>query len=131
MHGPECGVRAAGHVSLSGLLMSAHVRGLRVQDVSGGEPVQVVELGLPLWAMEVDPASERSKLEGMLAGSFDLDGLLDTLPPGFDEAVALVKVWGVAMQSGNAVGQCSRALEAVSQCVFMALAVRSEGVCVA
>jgi arsenite-transporting ATPase len=91
------------------------------QDVSGGSPIQVQGIDYPLFAMEIDPevekenfkqftASDKSK-DAMndIAGGFGfglnqltslfeqlsdikLGELLDSPPPGFDEAVAIAKV---------------------------------------
>ncbi|KAI8111650.1 hypothetical protein M9435_004150 [Picochlorum sp. BPE23] len=85
------------------------------QDVSGGSPVQIEGVDYPLWAMEIDPEVEREKFKAYtsgdgrkavdsVAGGFGLTGLfeqlsdiklgelLDSPPPGFDEAVAIAKV---------------------------------------
>lgn len=85
------------------------------QDVSGGSPVQVQGIGYPLWAMEIDPEVEKENFRAYtsgdgrkavdeVAGGFGLTGiieqlsdiklgeLLDSPPPGFDEAVAIAKV---------------------------------------
>lgn len=76
------------------------------QDVSGGEPVAV--LGVDnLYAQEVNPENMKKTFKmmedlggaggGALAGMDDmglddLNSLFETLPPGFDEAVALVEI---------------------------------------
>lgn len=85
------------------------------QDVSGGSPVLIEGTNLPLWAMEIDPDREKEKFRAYTSGAgkadmqnvadiFGLRGvieqladlklgeLLDTPPPGFDEAVAIAKV---------------------------------------
>lgn len=85
------------------------------QDVSGGSPVQVEGIDYPLWAMEIDPEVEKENFKAYtsgdgrkavddVAGGFGLTGvieqladiklgeLLDSPPPGFDEAVAIAKV---------------------------------------
>ncbi|KFM28320.1 Putative arsenical pump-driving ATPase [Auxenochlorella protothecoides] len=85
------------------------------QDVSGGMPVMLEGTELPLWALEIDPEREKAKFKAYTAGDgkqevkdfmggFGLGGLLeqftdlklgellDTPPPGFDEAVAIAKV---------------------------------------
>ena len=92
------------------------------QDVSGGRPVRVLcgeDASLPLWAMEVDLGAARAELSAAAArtdpasgdtgaakflrtvglGAFadqladlKLGELLDTPPPGVDEAVAIAKV---------------------------------------
>lgn len=70
------------------------------QTVSGGAPVPV--LGIDnLYAQEVDPETMKKtfkmtdSLSGMgmeEMGLDDLNSLFDTIPPGFDEAVALVEI---------------------------------------
>ena len=78
-------------------------------------PVLVAGTDLPLWGMEIDPEKEKEAFRAYTAGSgkddiknfmggFGLGGiveqladlklgeLLDTPPPGFDEAVAIAKV---------------------------------------
>lgn len=85
------------------------------QDISGGAPVLVQGVDLPLWGMEIDPEKEKEKFRAYtagagkqdfsdVAGGFGLGGIieqladiklgemLDTPPPGFDEAVAIAKV---------------------------------------
>ncbi|KAK9815912.1 hypothetical protein WJX72_011818 [[Myrmecia] bisecta] len=85
------------------------------QDVSGGRPVAVGSGDLPLWGMEVDIEAAKAeiralgrddnaqKVDDFLAsigmGAFSeqlkdlrLSELLETLPPGVDEAVAISKV---------------------------------------
>ncbi|GMH39761.1 hypothetical protein BSKO_07659 [Bryopsis sp. KO-2023] len=83
------------------------------QDVSGGDPVPVEGTVLPLWGMEVDPEDAKDDLRGFASskagqktkdmmenvgiGAEELAGLklgelLDSPPPGLDEAVALAKV---------------------------------------
>ncbi len=97
--------------SLEGLLSL----GFALQDVSGGAPVMLGGYDLPLWGMEVDPDAARAEFRaanaqdegagvknflggmglGMLADQLKdlkLGELLDTPPPGLDEAVAIAKV---------------------------------------
>ena len=85
------------------------------QDVSGGSPVLIEGTDLPLWGMEINPEVEKENFRAYtkgsgrkdakdIAGSFGLGNLveqladlklgelLDTPPPGFDEAVAIAKV---------------------------------------
>ncbi|CAL8465589.1 g5125 [Coccomyxa elongata] len=85
------------------------------QDVSGGKPVPVEGTALPLWGLEIDPdrakedfrafnARDNGKgtkdfMSGMGLGmiteqlaDLKLGELLDTPPPGLDEAVAIAKV---------------------------------------
>ena len=85
------------------------------QDISGGAPVLVQGVDIPLWGMEIDPEKEKEKFRAytsgagkedfkQVAGGFGIGGiieqladiklgeLLDTPPPGFDEAVAIAKV---------------------------------------
>ncbi|CAI5459057.1 unnamed protein product [Closterium sp. Yama58-4] len=85
------------------------------QDVSGGKPVAVEGTDLPLFAMEIDPEQAREEFRSAtgkdggkgvkdfmdsmgLGGWIDqlselkLGELLDTPPPGLDEAVAIAKV---------------------------------------
>eukprot|EP00871_Galdieria_phlegrea_P002394 jgi/Galph1/3155/GphlegSOOS_G1809.1 len=73
------------------------------QNLSNGETVAIIGTD-NLYAMEVNPndlkdtfkllpASQRNELLGMGdMGLDDLDNLFETLPPGFDEAVALVEI---------------------------------------
>lgn len=74
------------------------------QSVSGGDPVPVMGID-NLYAQEVDPDSMKAtfkmmqELEGAGAsagmqdmGLDDLNSLFETIPPGFDEAVALVEI---------------------------------------
>ncbi|PXF40580.1 putative arsenical pump-driving ATPase [Gracilariopsis chorda] len=74
------------------------------QSVSGGDPVPVMGID-NLYAQEVDPESMKAtfkmmqELEGAGAGAGmqdmgldDLNSLFETIPPGFDEAVALVEI---------------------------------------
>lgn len=76
------------------------------QSVGGGEPVPVMGID-NLYAQEVDPDSMKRTFKmmeqmggdkGMAAmgmedmGLDDLNSLFDTIPPGFDEAVALVEI---------------------------------------
>jgi len=85
------------------------------QDVSGGEPVAVEGTELSLWGMQVDLEAAKQELRGLakddngeklgkmlsqvgLGGlaeqlkDLQLSELLDTSPPGVDEAVAISKV---------------------------------------
>lgn len=86
------------------------------QDVGGGLPVKVEVMDLPLWAMEINPEQAREEFRAAAAGDGEgggvkdfMDGmglgswleqlselklgeLLDTPPPGLDEAVAIAKV---------------------------------------
>ncbi len=91
------------------------------QDVSGGSPIQVQGIDFPLFAMEIDPEVEKENFKQFtasdsskkamndIAGGFGfgmsqltslfeqlsdikLGELLDSPPPGFDEAVAIAKV---------------------------------------
>lgn len=85
------------------------------QDVSGGKPVLVEGTNLPLWGMEIDPEEGRrefmqnnsedtgSKVQDFMRGmglgmvadqlaDLKLGELLNTPPPGLDEAVAIAKV---------------------------------------
>ncbi len=91
------------------------------QDVSGGSPIQVEGIDFPLFAMEIDPEVEKENFKQFtasdssrqamndIAGGFGfgmgqlttlfeqlsdikLGELLDSPPPGFDEAVAIAKV---------------------------------------
>lgn len=74
------------------------------QSVSGGDPVAVSSVD-NLYAQEIDPDSMKRTFSmmsnmgggGMLNGMEDmgldeLNSLFDTIPPGFDEAVALVEI---------------------------------------
>ena len=106
-----------------------HALTLRLlQDVSGGKPVLVEGTALPLWGLEIDPENEKQAFRAWSAGSgkqeakefmggfgissvieqladLKLGELLDTPPPGFDEAVAIGKV---SDASAAAVGLASR-----------------------
>ncbi|KAL6762077.1 anion-transporting ATPase-like domain-containing protein [Haematococcus lacustris] len=86
------------------------------QDVSGGKPVLVQGTDLPLWGLEIDPEEAKAEFMtssaknntgsqvqdfmrgmgmGMIAdqlADLKLGELLDTPPPGLDEAVAIAKV---------------------------------------
>ncbi|EIE22947.1 ArsAB family transporter: arsenite [Coccomyxa subellipsoidea C-169] len=85
------------------------------QDVSGGKPVPVEGTALPLWGLEIDPDRAKEDFKafnarddgkgtkdfmsgmglGMLSeqlADLKLGELLDTPPPGLDEAVAIAKV---------------------------------------
>lgn len=107
---------AAGHNTLLVSTDPAHSLSDSLdQDVSGGMPVQVQGVDYPLWALEIDPDVEKEKFKAyasgsgksdmdQVAGSFGISGileqlsdiklgeLLDSPPPGFDEAVAIAKV---------------------------------------
>lgn len=73
------------------------------QSVSGGDPVPVSSID-NLYAQEVDPDSMKrtfkmmSDMDGARSMGMDemgldeLNSLFDTIPPGFDEAVALVEI---------------------------------------
>lgn len=73
------------------------------QDVSGGAPVPVLSVD-NLYAMEINPEQMKTSLRmmpdseklqmmsGMDMGLEDFDSLFETLPPGFDEAIALVEI---------------------------------------
>lgn len=86
-----------------------------MQDVSGGKPVPVEGTDLPLWGMEIDPEEAKEEFRASLAvdggegargfmsgmglgmvveqlADLKLGELLDTPPPGLDEAVAIAKV---------------------------------------
>jgi arsenite-transporting ATPase len=106
----------AGHTTLVVSTDPAHsLSDSLAQDISGGEAVLVEGTDLPLWAMEIDTDREKEKFKEYSAGAgrqdvaeamggFGLGGLLqqladlklgellDTPPPGFDEAVAIAKV---------------------------------------
>ncbi|MEW5306530.1 MAG: hypothetical protein WDW36_008988 [Sanguina aurantia] len=88
------------------------------QDLTGGSPVRIVSpLGgdMPLWGMQIDPESARTELRDIMADDggaklnqvldglglgvvseqlkdLQLGSLLDTPPPGVDEAIAISKV---------------------------------------
>jgi arsenite/tail-anchored protein-transporting ATPase len=106
-----------GHTTLVVSTDPAHSLGDSLdQDISGGAPVPIEGVDIPLWAMEIDPEAEKEKFRAYtagakgksdfseVAGGFGLKGiieqladlklgeLLDTPPPGFDEAVAIAKV---------------------------------------
>jgi arsenite/tail-anchored protein-transporting ATPase len=108
---------AAGHATLVVSTDPAHSLSDSLdQDVSGGAPVLVAGTDLPLWGMEIDPDKEKEKFRAYAAGAegraaaeevmggfglgsfveqladLKLGELLDTPPPGFDEAVAIAKV---------------------------------------
>jgi arsenite-transporting ATPase len=73
------------------------------QDVGGGSPVPVLSVD-NLYAMEINPEQMKTSLRmlpdseklqmmsGMDMGLEDFDSLFETLPPGFDEAIALVEI---------------------------------------
>lgn len=106
----------AGHTTLIVSTDPAHSLGDSLaQDIGGGAPVLVEGTDLPLWALEIDPEKEKEKFRAYTSGAgkkdaeqvlggFGLTGileqlsdlklseLLDTPPPGFDEAVAIAKV---------------------------------------
>ncbi|EFN58656.1 hypothetical protein CHLNCDRAFT_16771, partial [Chlorella variabilis] len=105
-----------GHTTLVVSTDPAHSLGDSLaQDISGGLPVLVEGTALPLWGMEIDTEREKEKFKAWSAGQgrkeaesfmggFGLGGvveqladlklgeLLDSPPPGFDEAVAISKV---------------------------------------
>lgn len=108
---------AAGHTTLVVSTDPAHSLGDSLdQDISGGLPVPIEGTDLPLWGMEIDPeqAKEEFRLSsevtktagqvtdfmkgvglGMVAeqlADLKLGELLDTPPPGLDEAAAIAKV---------------------------------------
>ncbi|MEW5316453.1 MAG: hypothetical protein WDW38_007825 [Sanguina aurantia] len=88
------------------------------QDLTGGSPVRIVSPlggGMPLWGMQIDPESARTELRDIMADDggaklnqvldglglgvvseqlkdLQLGSLLDTPPPGVDEAIAISKV---------------------------------------
>jgi arsenite-transporting ATPase len=110
---------AAGHSTLVVSTDPAHsLSDALDQDVSGGAPVAVEGIDLPLWGMEVDVERARADIRAVAAADDDrgntkaqqflssvglgafadqlqdlkLSELLDTLPPGVDEVVAISKV---------------------------------------
>ena len=108
---------AEGHATLLVSTDPAHsLRDSLDQDVGGGEAVRVQGTELELWAMEIDPEQARQEFSELareadigqglsdMAGSLGLGGLvdqlkdlrlgelLDTPPPGLDEAAAIGKV---------------------------------------
>jgi len=108
---------AEGHSTLVVSTDPAHSLGdALAQALAGGEPLKVTEaVDLPLYAMEISPEEARAemrsfaksggseKLEDWLGGvglgslaaelkDLQLGQLLDTLPPGADEAIAISKV---------------------------------------
>jgi len=108
---------AAGHTTLVVSTDPAHSLSDSLdQDVSGGKPVPLEGTDLPLWGLEVDPEEATSEFKtysqesktgeqvqdfmrgigmGMVANQLadlKLGELLDTPPPGLDEAVATAKV---------------------------------------
>lgn len=107
----------AGHTTLVVSTDPAHsLSDSLAQDVSGGLPVLVEGTDLPLWGLEIDPEREKEKFRAYTTGAagkqdaadffggfgvagileqladLKLGELLDTPPPGFDEAVAIAKV---------------------------------------
>lgn len=110
----------AGHATLVVSTDPAHsLSDSLAQDVSGGKPVPVEGTDLPLWGLEVDPEAASASLKagavrddgkgirdflggfglGALAdqlADLRLGDLLDTPPPGLDEAVAIAKVVEIA-----------------------------------
>ena len=110
----------AGHATLVVSTDPAHsLSDSLAQDVSGGLPVPVEGTDLPLWGLEVDPEAASASLKAGAArndgkgirdflGGFGLGALadqladlklgdlLDTPPPGLDEAVAIAKVVEIA-----------------------------------
>lgn len=111
---------AAGHSTLVVSTDPAHSLSDSLdQDVSGGKPVPVEGTDLPLWGLEIDPDAAKKEWSsaaskdggagiknvlggfglGMLADQLSdlrLGELLDTPPPGLDEAVAIAKVVEIA-----------------------------------
>lgn len=111
---------AAGHSTLVVSTDPAHSLSDSLdQDVSGGKPVPVEGTDLPLWGLEIDPDAARLEWSaaaskdggagiknvlggfglGMLAdqlADLKLGELLDSQPPGLDEAVAIAKVVEIA-----------------------------------
>jgi len=111
---------AAGHSTLVVSTDPAHSLSDSLdQDVSGGRPVPVEGTDLPLWGLEIDPDAARLEWSaaaskdggagiknvlggfglGMLAdqlADLKLGELLDSPPPGLDEAVAIAKVVEIA-----------------------------------
>ena len=111
---------AAGHSTLVVSTDPAHSLSDSLdQDVSGGKPVPVEGTDLPLWGLEIDPDAARLEWSaaasrdggagvksvlggfglGMLAdqlADLKLGELLDSPPPGLDEAVAIAKVVEIA-----------------------------------
>ncbi|KAF8054880.1 ARSA1 [Scenedesmus sp. PABB004] len=108
---------AAGHTTLVVSTDPAHsLSDSLAQDVSGGKPVLLEGVDLPLWGLEVDVEEGKAEFAsfnatnntsdqaadflsglglGMVAGQLKelrLGELLDTPPPGLDEAVAIAKV---------------------------------------
>ncbi|KXZ50739.1 hypothetical protein GPECTOR_15g424 [Gonium pectorale] len=101
---------AAGHTTLVVSTDPAHsLSDSLAQDVSGGKPVLLQGTDLPLWGLEIDPEeAKREFFEGSGVSDFmskmgmgfvidqikdlKLGELLNTPPPGLDEAVAVAKV---------------------------------------
>lgn len=108
---------AAGHTTLVVSTDPAHSLSDSLdQDISGGQPVQLEGTDLPVWGMEIDPDKAKQQFRnysatdkgnkgvqdvlgglglGAIAGQLadlQLGELLDTPPPGLDEAVAIAKV---------------------------------------
>ncbi|PSC69048.1 arsenical pump-driving ATPase [Micractinium conductrix] len=105
-----------GHTTLVVSTDPAHSLGDSLaQDLAGGVPVLIEGTDLPLWGMEIDPEQEKAKFKAWSAGQgkqeakdfmggfglgsvveqladLKLGELLDSPPPGFDEAVAISKV---------------------------------------
>lgn len=105
-----------GHTTLVVSTDPAHSLGDSLaQDISGGVPVLIEGTDLPLWGMEIDTEREKEKFKAWSAGQgkqaasdfmggfglgsvveqladLKLGELLDSPPPGFDEAVAISKV---------------------------------------
>ncbi|PRW56240.1 ATPase ASNA1-like protein 2-like [Chlorella sorokiniana] len=106
----------AGHTTLVVSTDPAHSLGDSLaQDLSGGVPILVEGTDLPLWGMEIDTEREKERFKAWSAGKgkeeakdfmggfglgsvveqladLKLGELLDSPPPGFDEAVAISKV---------------------------------------
>lgn len=107
---------AAGHTTLVVSTDPAHSLGDSLaQDVSGGKPVLLQGSDLPLWGMEINPEKAKEEFKAYAGGQgkqeaqdflggfgvasvmeqlsdLKLGDLLDTAPPGFDEAVSIAKV---------------------------------------
>ncbi len=98
-------------------VMCVYVYVITRQDIGGGKPVPISSpMGeLPLWGLEIDPEAARAELRQVMADDggkklnetldqlgmtgvveqlrdLQLGELLDTPPPGVDEAVAIAKV---------------------------------------
>lgn len=106
----------AGHATLVVSTDPAHsLSDSLAQDVSGGTPVRVEGTDAPLFALEIDPEDAKAELKQFASGDggkqvndfmdsvglgafttqladLKLGELLDTPPPGLDEAIAIAKV---------------------------------------